>query len=294
MSNSHPHVTDHVLSINSLTIHYRDWGDPQLSPLVILHGLGAHARSWDRVAAALSDCYRIIVPDLRGHGRSSWAPHYAWQLFLEDALTLIDALGIRQTGLCGHSLGGRAAYMLASRHPERVRCLVIAEAYPVDPPADDRSGTPPPPRIESYETVEDALAEAYRRQPYADKDALRHEVHHGLMLLEHGCWTWQMDPALQTALWRGQLNPGPDLEWPALARIRCPSVVMYGVHSTPFERAALVAQAIPHGQLVAIPNAAHDLPNENPAGFIRALRNFFTDIPGAAACNYLRRLGMPT
>jgi pimeloyl-ACP methyl ester carboxylesterase len=54
---------------------------------------------------------------------------------------------------------------------------------------------------------------------------------------------------------------------------------MYGVHSIPFERAAAVAPAIPGGQLIAIPGAAHDLPNEDPAGFIAALRVFLTETP---------------
>lgn len=279
MSSSSPLVMEHALSINGLTLQYRDWGDPQLPPLLVLHGLGAHAHSWDHVAAALADHYRIIVPDLRGHGRSSWAPAYTWQLFLEDALNLITAIGLPQVAVCGHSLGGRVAYMLASRHPEYITRLIIAEATPLEPPSDDRSGPAPAPDIERYSTIEEALAEVYRRQPYADKPTLRHEVEHGLMLDADGRWTWRMDPALQTAWWRGQLSPGPALEWPALARIRCPSVVMYGVHSIPFERAAAVARAIPGGQLVALPAAAHDLPNEDPAGFISALRAFLTETP---------------
>jgi len=279
MSRSSPLVMEHALSINGLTLQYRDWGDPQLPPLLVLHGLGAHAHSWDHVAAALADDYRIIVPDLRGHGRSSWAPAYTWQLFLEDALNLITAVGVPQIAVCGHSLGGRVAYMLASHHPECITHLIIAEATPLDPPGDDRSGPPPAPEIDHYATLEDALAEAYRRQPYADKVTLRHEVEHGLLLGADGRWTWRMDPALQTARWRGQLNPGPTLEWPALTCIRCPSIMLYGVHSIPFEQAAAVARAIPDCQLVAIPDAAHDLPNENPAGFINALQAFLKTTP---------------
>jgi esterase len=279
MSRSSPLVTEHALSINGLTLHYRDWGDQQRPPLLVLHGLGAHAHSWDHVAAALTDGYRIIVPDLRGHGQSSWASDYTWQLFLEDALNVITAVGVQQVAVCGHSLGGRVAYMLASHHPERITRLIVAEATPLDPPGDDRSGPPPAPEIDHFATIEDARAEAYRRQPYADKATLRHEVEHGLMLAADGQWTWRMDPALQTARWRGQLNPGPTLEWPALLRVRCPSVMMYGVHSIPVAQATAVARAIPNCQLVAIPDAAHDLPNENPTGFINALHTFLTETP---------------
>jgi pimeloyl-ACP methyl ester carboxylesterase len=268
--------------INGLEIHYRDWGDPHLPALVILHGGGnSISRTWDHVAAALADYFRVIVPDQRGNGESSWASEYSWQLMLDDALKLMDALGLRQTVLCGHSMGGRVAYMLASQHPERVTRLVIVEAAPWDP----KVQTDDPP-VEMYGTLEEAVAQAYERQPYADKDTLRHEVKHGLKQLDDGGWTWRMDPALVRAIWRGQLNPGTKLEWPALAQIRCPSVLIYGVHnlgkSEYSELVEKLARTIPDCRLIEIPDASHDLPNENPDEFIRALRAYLNEAPSSS------------
>ena len=205
MPNASLNVTDCFLTINGINIHYREWGVPQLPPLIILHGFDAHSWSWDHVAAALSEHYRVIVPDIRGNGESSWAPEYSWQLFIADTLGLMDALGISQAVLSGHSMGGRTSYMLASQHPERVTRLIIVEAVPDDPKI--RNDDPP---SEIYETVEDAVAEAYKRQPYADKDTLRHEVEHGLKQLEDGKWRKKFDPALYTAAWQRQLNPGTE------------------------------------------------------------------------------------
>ena len=174
-------------------------------------------------------------------------------------------------------MGGRFAYMLASRYPERITRLVNVEAHPADPGV---STGDPPPYTDSYATIEDAIVEAYKRQPYADRDSLRHEIEHGLKLREDGRWTWRMDPALRIASWRGQLNPGTRLEWPALAQLQCPLVLIYGVHSLGKRGiAAEIGQRIPNCQLIEIPDAAHDLPNENPAGFIRALRAYLTDTP---------------
>ena len=277
MSTSHAHVTDRFITINGVDIHYCDWGDPQLPPLLILHGAGnSISRTWDHVAAALADRFHVIVPDQRGNGESGWASEYTWQLLLDDALKLMDALGLRQTILCGHSMGGRVAYMLASQHPERVTRLVIVESNPLDP----KILTNDPP-IEIYENIEEAVALAYERQPYADKDTLRHEVTHGLKQLEDGRWTWRMDPALVRAIRRGQLNPGTKLEWPALAQIRCPSVLIYGVHSLGkpeySEIVEKIAATIPKCQLIEIPEASHDLPNENPQEFIRALRAYLLE-----------------
>ena len=274
MYSADANVTDHFITVNGLQIHYRDWGDSQLPPLVILHGGGnSISRSWDHVAAALADHFRVIVPDLRGNGESSWAPEYSWQLMLDDTLKLMDGLGVSQTILCGHSMGGRIAYMLASQHPARVTRLVMVEAVPWDPKV--RTDDPP---IETYTTIEDAVAEAYGRQPYADKDSLRHEVEYGLKQLDDGSWTWRMDPALVRAIWRGQLNPGTKLEWPALAQIRCPSVLIYGVHNLgKMELPQEMARVIPNCKLIEIPDASHDLPNENPTEFIHALHSFLLE-----------------
>jgi len=274
MSSSDSHVTDHFITINSLNIHYRDWGDPQFPPLVILHGFDAHSRSWDNVAAALADRFRVIVPDLRGNGESSWAPEYTWELMVEDILSLMNALDLSKTALCGHSMGGRFAYMLASRYPERVTRLVNVEAAPWDPKVPNGEL---PPYTNSFNTIEEAAVEAYKRQPYADKDSLCHEIEHGLKLRDDGRWTWRMDPALRIASWLGKLNPGTQLEWPALTQLQCPWVLIYGVHS--FGKRGLAAdivRRIPNCELIEIPDAEHDLPNENPKEFIRALRAYLT------------------
>jgi pimeloyl-ACP methyl ester carboxylesterase len=191
----------------------------------------------------------------------------------------MDALGLRQTVLCGHSLGGRVAYMLASQYPERVTRLVIVEADPMDPKIQE--GDPP---IETYATIEEAVVEAYKRQPYADKDTLRHEVELGLKVLAAGRWTWRMDPVMYVAFWQGQLNPGTKLEWTALAHIQCPTALIYGAYSLGKGGsmripgiARAMARAIPNCKLMEIPNASHDLPNENPAHFIHALLSYLIE-----------------
>lgn len=271
MSDVYSNVTDRFLTFNGLKIHFREWGVPQLPALIILHGFDAHSRSWDHVAAALADRYHIIVPDIRGNGESSWAQEYSWQLFIEDTLGLMDALNLNEAIFCGHSMGGRASYMMASRYPERVTKLIIVEAVPDDPKI--RKDDPP---IEIYETIDETIAEAHKRQPYADKDTLRHEVEHGLKLLEDGKWGKRFDPALYTAAWHGQLNPGTKLEWPALAKIECSTLLIYGIHSMGKMKTQVtrMAQTIPHCELIEIPDAAHDLPNENPKEFIRGLRTY--------------------
>src|ERR1700747_3896632 len=93
------------LEINGLNLHSLDGGGDG-PPLVMLHGLTGHAHTWDHTAAALSDRYRVLALDQRGHGDSGWAPPYGDGRMAEDLLAFLDALGISEVTLMGLSMGG--------------------------------------------------------------------------------------------------------------------------------------------------------------------------------------------
>jgi esterase len=69
-------VRDETITLDGLRFHYRDWGDPDALPLVLLHAYLQHARSWDTVARGLVDSYRVLALDQRGFGESEWATDY--------------------------------------------------------------------------------------------------------------------------------------------------------------------------------------------------------------------------
>jgi pimeloyl-ACP methyl ester carboxylesterase len=85
--------------------HYRAWGEPSL-PLLLLHGFSEQGRSYDTLAADLSDRYYVLALDQRGHGESDWTDSYRWQAFVDDVGAFIAALGIGPVTLVGHSMGG--------------------------------------------------------------------------------------------------------------------------------------------------------------------------------------------
>src|SRR5579862_3645570 len=68
-------VTDELIELRGLRFHYRDWAGPRAGApdLVLLHGFTGHARSWDAFAQGMSDRYRVLALDQRGHGESGWA-----------------------------------------------------------------------------------------------------------------------------------------------------------------------------------------------------------------------------
>ena len=121
--------TQHNFESQRLRLAYWEWGDAEAPPLVLLHGKRDHARSLDRIAAALCDHYRVIAPDLRGHGDSDRAVggYYGMSEHVADLLALIELLGGR-ADIVGHSFGSRIALYAAGAFPERVNSVVAIEA----------------------------------------------------------------------------------------------------------------------------------------------------------------------
>ena len=95
-------------------------------PLVLLHGAWASHGWWRWQIPELSRLYRVIAPDLRGHGLSSdFETSCSVEGFAEDLAHLLSACGLRRTALIGWSMGGMVAMRYALAHPARVAALVL-------------------------------------------------------------------------------------------------------------------------------------------------------------------------
>ncbi|MFI9386394.1 alpha/beta fold hydrolase [Kutzneria sp. NPDC052558] len=127
-----------TVRVGEVDIAYRETGNPDGRPVVLLHAMAGDGGTWRRLAAALAG-RRVIIPDLRGHGRSSRAAGYSLPGFRDDIVGLLDELGLGQVDLVGHSLGGRVACLIAQHTPGRVRRLVLEET----PPPPHEPGPPP-------------------------------------------------------------------------------------------------------------------------------------------------------
>ena len=111
---------------NGINIHYTRTGEA--SPLILLHGLTANGACWTAVAHAIEADYDVIMPDARGHGRSSVPDHgYRYEDHANDVVGLIEALRLSPPILIGHSMGGLVAAVVASRNPELLRGLILAD-----------------------------------------------------------------------------------------------------------------------------------------------------------------------
>jgi len=99
-------------------------------PLVLLHGLLVSGELFAPVLDALAARHHLIVPDLRGHGRSAHLPGPdTVEQLADDIALLLDTLGMGQADVLGYSQGGAVAQQFARAHPGRVRRLVLACTY---------------------------------------------------------------------------------------------------------------------------------------------------------------------
>jgi pimeloyl-ACP methyl ester carboxylesterase len=106
-------------------------------PLVILHGLWGASENWLPVANRLADAFRVILPDLRNHGRSPHAAAMDLETMADDVNELITSLSLpTRPALLGHSLGGKVAMTLWLKQPGAFSRLIVADVAPVRyPPA---------------------------------------------------------------------------------------------------------------------------------------------------------------
>lgn len=109
-------------------LNYTQYG--QGAPLILIHGLLGSGINMGLVARSLKHRFRVIVPDMRNHGRSFHSPAMSYDDMAGDLLVLMDSLGLDRAFIAGHSMGGKCAMQFAMNHPDRVAKLVVVDIAP--------------------------------------------------------------------------------------------------------------------------------------------------------------------
>lgn len=116
---------------NGIELEYLDKGEGET--ILLLHGLGSTKADWDLQIDALSKNYRVIAPDLRGHGNSSKPKsrsEYGISLCAEDNVLLLQKLKINKCIVTGFSMGGAVAFEMVVNHPQLISKLIIVNTAP--------------------------------------------------------------------------------------------------------------------------------------------------------------------
>lgn len=117
------------IKVNKIELNYEEYGKGEV--LLFLHGLGSTKADWDAQVPFFSKKYRVVVVDLRGHGKTSIpSKDYGVRFMTEDIKQLLDVLKIEKTSVVGFSMGGAVAFQLAYDSPEKIKNLVIVNSGP--------------------------------------------------------------------------------------------------------------------------------------------------------------------
>ena len=263
-------------ALPGVTLHVRDTGPREGQVLLMLHGFGASLHTWETWAEKLSENYRVIRIDLPGSGLSPPDPSgiYTDLRTEQILLALLDQLDVAQVTLIGHSIGGRIAWDMAARNPDRVTRLVLISPDGFASPGFDYGKPPEVPA--SLKLMRYILPRPLLRMSlapaYADRDLP------GERLTDRYFDLMRAPGGRSALLARMQQTVLTDPR-PQLRRITVPTLLIWGEQDAmiPISNAADYLAALPHARLVKLPGIGHLPQEEQPARGLAALEAFLLE-----------------
>lgn len=259
------------VDFDGVSLNYTDEGSGE--PIFLIHGFPLSSELWTPQRAALSASYRVIAPDLRGHGQSD-PPHGAATIgtYADDVVAIMDELGIGQATVGGLSMGGYVLMALLARHPDRVRGVVLMATKA---PGDTEAGKQARNEMIALAETEGAAAVAEKMLPKmltARTRAENPELADYVRSMMAGTSVEGIVGALQA------LRDRPD-STAVLQGLQLPALILVGSADelTPPAEAEAMQRAIPGARLELVPDAAHLLNLEQPAVVDQAILRFLDD-----------------
>jgi pimeloyl-ACP methyl ester carboxylesterase len=248
-------------------LHFIDEGKG--TPVVLLHGFPLSGAIWEQQVKRLRENCRVIVPDLRGHGRSP-APEgvYEMEQMAGDVFALLDSLGIQKAAILGHSMGGYAALAAWRTAPQRVLALGLICSQAGADTEEGRQGrykTAEKVAAEGSKVVADAMSGKLFAPSLAADAPMRAQVRQIMeSTVSHGVVGTLKGMAVR-----------PDV-LPQLAEIKVPFLIITGDQDQviPPAKAQAMAAAAPKATLEIIANAGHMPMLEQPEATTQAIEKF--------------------
>ncbi len=257
----HADTNDHFITVHGARIHYLERGQ---GPVVVLvHGLADDAHTWQTSLDALSKNYRVLAPDLIGHG-SSDKPllNYRPQTFTDFLTGFLDALKIERATLVGNSLGGWTVALVALEQPQRVERLVLVDSAGF---ADQKlpACLNPATLAEAREVLHYVFADP----KLADSPVLAGEILQARVVRNDG---YTIARFLESAKRNEDALDG------RLGALKMPTLIVWGEQDKliPPPNGQRFAREIPGAKLHLIPNCGHDAQFECPQPFNLVLLEF--------------------
>ena len=244
-------------------IHYLRTGGAR-PPLVLLHGLTGNGACWSPLARSLEDEFDVVMPDARGHGKSSAPLHgYRYGDHANDVAGLIRGLGLAAPILLGHSMGGMTAAVVASQIGDVVRGVVLADPTFLSPER-------------QREVCDSDVAEQHRRLLSSNKNDVLAEARIRHPRRSSEILELLAQARLQTRMSAFDVLTPPNPEYRQLVSTICvPILLVIGdVPVVSIETARELQNLNPRVRVEQIQDAGHGVPYDQPERFEAVVRSF--------------------
>lgn len=266
---------------DGITLGYVQMGNPHGVPVVLIHGYTDSDLDWAPLVPYLSQDFRLVIVDLRGHGESS-KPEccYSRLDFAYDVKLLLDALGIARADIVGHSLGSIVAQTFAEFWPQRTQRVVLISS----------TGGPPPGAQPRKPQFDYAAAIRRLREPIDPDSAFMKEWWASPKPVDPQFMRRQRRnaAAIPLQVWLAVLDQGlvdSDLQR-TLPRLRAPTLLIWGSADPIMEPAVrrTLRRALPRAKVVTFPGLGHNPFWEDPRGCAAVIDDFLA--PTAQVARY--------
>lgn len=259
------------------TISALKWGSSE-PRLVLVHGSGQNAHTWDTVALALN--VPLIAVDLPGHGHSSWRDDttYSPQGMAEDLAVVIQQHAANAAAIVGMSLGGLTCLALASAHPNLVPHLVLVDITPGVTSKKAKAVLDFINGPQSFASFDELFARTKEHNPTRSESSLRRGILHNAKQIEDGSWQWRYDRRGQTET--AGSAPGHEAPrspmWDMISAWNKPLLMVRGGISPVVddEDIAELRKRCAHVEVVVVDGAGHSVQGDRPVELANVLRRF--------------------
>jgi N-formylmaleamate deformylase len=269
--------TQHDVIVNGVQLHYTRTGHGEKRPLVLVHGFSDNGLCWSSTARDLEADYDVILPDMRGHGRSARVQPDEVVDMPADLAELICTLGLNRPIVAGHSMGAMVTFQIGVRFPELASALILEDppwrlSWPEETDQPEENPISQWAKTLPKKTMDELLVEYRKDHPNWSEDFVR-------IMCES---KKQLDPTIADIMVKRRHISGsdwlttlPSLTHPVLLFAANPEL---GGIVTP-EVVAKVRELNPGVTIVNIPDVGHLIRFDKYTVFMEAVRAFLRELP---------------
>jgi lipase len=195
--------------MSPLFVH--SWGPAAGRPVVVVHGVTNTGARYRRLAQEALSAARVLAPDLRGHGHSTWDPPWSVERHVADLLEALDAAGLARAAVVGHSFGGLIGMALAAARPERVEALALVDPAVALAPARASDEAERARRDEGWTSVAEARAARLALRPPHARDTVDEDLETFLAPCDDGRVRFRYSRPAAVTAWSEMARPAPSL-----------------------------------------------------------------------------------